>query len=158
MSDKQQPFINDLIPEAKQIVKARLQALSETLMQGVIGWGFEVIKHLAIFNGAGLAGATAIAQAAGTDVLGHALALKAAHYFVFGLMTALISMITIYFTGIRYLRYFMERSTDIMINVARIDAAKPGRWFWVSIGVNWTLAASSIVLFFIGAFCVMNIA
>jgi hypothetical protein len=156
--DNQQPFINDLIPEARDLFSARLRATAETLMEGVINWGFEVIKHLAIFNGAGLAGATAIAQAAGTDLIAHGLALKAAHFFVFGLMIALVAMISVYFTGIRYLRYFMVRSTHILLNKARLDAANPGRWFWIAVGVNWTLAGISIILFFVGAFCIMRIA
>jgi len=151
-------FMRDLIPEAQEILGGTVRSLRETLMSGVINWGFEVIKHLAIFNGAGLAGATAIAQASGSSAGAHAIALQSAHLFVVGLAIALITMVTIYFTGIGYLRYFIDRSTAMLLNTLPITGINPPTVFWVSVGVNWCLAAASIVTFFAGALKIIAVA
>lgn len=119
-------------------------------MQAALNWGFEVVKHLVVLNGAGLAAIVAIGQISGTSLINRALVLTGAHVFVGGLMVALFDMIAIYVTGLVTVRHFSRRTLMFSIGKAPISALKLSFRHYALIGINWALALVSIGLFIRG--------
>jgi hypothetical protein len=153
-----QHYIKDLRPDAQELVNERFATLTEIVMSGVLEWGFEVIKHLAIFNGGGLAGAAALAQVVEKNSPAHALTLEASHLFVSGLILALVTMVAIYITGLLLMRRFIAETMEISLGT---DTLGEMRMSWAAralVVANWILAASSIALFLMGAFKIMAVA
>lgn len=150
-------FLKDLPVDAQTAVTGQLASLSDATTQAAMNWGFEVVKHLVVLNGAGLTAIVAIAQISGTTAINHKLALTGAHYFVAGLMVALCSMLTIYATGLFFTRNFTQRVLMVSIGTAPISALRLSRFTKALIGTNWALAAISIVLFIRGAFYIAEI-
>jgi len=119
-------------------------SIRDMLTQGVTQWGFEVVKHFAFINAAGIAGATALATSSKPIAVA---ALGSVYWFLCGLVAAIVTMIVIYFVGLVYLRTFSQRLFPVLASSQPISAMSPPRWFWVMIGVNWSLGAVSLVLF-----------
>lgn len=122
-----------------------------------MNWGFEVIKHLAIFNGAGLAGIAAIAQAYPSNLTVHRLALQGMHLFISGLMVAIITMVVVFLSGFLYSFGFKKNVMLVLLSIRPLSSLKPPIWFWAMVALNWTLAAVSIGLFFAGAWKIVAI-
>jgi hypothetical protein len=156
-NDSKEVYLAELAVEAQTAVGRQLASLTDAVLQGAMNWGFEVIKHLAIFNGAGLAAMVAIAQVAGVDRVVKGQALHGAHFFVVGLIFALCAMVTIYFTGLSYVRHLTTTTMSFMMGSAPLSALSPGRKMFFAIGLNWLLAGISIGFFLVGAFCLVSI-
>jgi hypothetical protein len=129
----------------------QLSSVSDATTQGILTWGFEVIKHLVVLNGAGLTAIVTIAQISSLPTVSHALALRGSHVFVAGLVIALMSMLTIYATGLLFVRKFTATVLMVSVSTAPLSKLRLTRTFKILIGINWTLAAISIVLFIRGA-------
>lgn len=157
-ADAEEVYLNTLPEPARELVVSRFTSLTETVMSGVMDWGFEVVKHLAIFNGGGLAGAATLAQVAEKGSVAHALTLQAAHIFIFGLIVALFTMVSIYVTGLVFLRRFIEETMHISLSLRPLSALKLTWPFKVAVCINWSLAAISICLFLWGAFKIAAVA
>ncbi|KVR88734.1 hypothetical protein WK27_11385 [Burkholderia vietnamiensis] len=115
-----------------------------------MSWGFEVVKHLVVLNGAGLAAIVAIGQISGPSVMNRALVLTGAHVFVSGLVVALFDMIAIYVTGLVTVRHFTQRALMFSMGTDPISAMKLPLVNYALIGVNWALALVSMGLFIRG--------
>lgn len=150
-------FLKDIPSENQDVVRSRLTSLADLFATGVMNWGFEVVKHLAIFNGAGLAGATALLQRAGTNDLTKTATVLSMHLFVYGLIAGIVAMLAIYLTGVFLHGRFQRTTIDVLLNKQPIGAMKPRRIFWILIGVNWLCAAVSIALFFWGALTIAGL-
>lgn len=160
MNDKTkqtEKFLKDLPIDAQTAVTRQLASLSDSITQAAMNWGFEVVKHLVVLNGAGLTAIVAIAQISGTSTIDHKLALTGAHVFVAGLIVALCSMLTIYATGLFFVRSFTKCVLMISIGTKPISALQLSCSNKALIGVNWTLAFISIVLFVRGGFYIAAI-
>ncbi|AQG98328.1 hypothetical protein A9R05_05450 [Burkholderia sp. KK1] len=155
---EKQHYISDLTEPAQALVKERFSSITDSVMNGVLELGFEVIKHLAVFNGGGLAGAAALAQVVEKDSAAHALTLQAAHLFVFGLIVALVTMLAIYLTGMLFLRRFIAETMDMLLGAQPIGPAKMSVRAKLLVAVSWALAALSIGLFLCGAFKIVAVA
>jgi len=152
------PFLKDLPDEARATVAQKISTASDAFTEGVVNWGFEVIKHLAIFNGGGLAGAAALAQAYNTDAVVHRLTLNAIHLFVAGLILALITMVVCWIAGFFYNFFFIRKCMAVLLSAAPLSTLKLSWGIWVASGAVWLLAAASVTLFLMGAFKVVAIA
>jgi hypothetical protein len=150
-------FLKDLPVDAQTAVTRQLASLSDAITQTAMNWGFEVVKHLVVLNGAGLTAIVAIAQISGTTSINHALALTGAHVFVGGLIVALCSMLTIYATGLFFVRSFIQRVLMVSIGTKPLSALRLSRFNKALIGINWTLAVISIALFVRGGFYIAAI-
>ena len=153
--EEQPPPINVFDPNAVRLndltdkfyrdqVAQSFVSIRDMLAQGVTQWGFEVVKHLSIVNAAGIAGATALATS--TKPIAVA-ALGSVYWFLCGLVAAIIAMIVIYFVGFAYLRVFNKQFFSVLASTQPISSMKPPPWFWIMIGINWSLCALSLVLF-----------
>lgn len=151
-------MFGDLPDEAKKIVGDQLASLLQTTTTALIGWGFEVLKHLAIFNAAGLAGATALAQAFASDHNAHRLAVAAADAFIGGLAFSILTMVVVFFTGFAEIGPMARRNIEVMLNVQPLSALKPTRRTWTIVAINWGMATLAIVPFFVGATYLLRIA
>ncbi|WP_269501089.1 hypothetical protein [Burkholderia sp. IMCC1007] len=151
-------FYNQLPEEVRTLLGARIESANDALTQGVIDWGFEVMKHLAIFNGAGLAGASAIAQAYSNDPTVHTVALQAVHLFVAGLMVALVTMVASYLIAFLCLFKLPLRWAEVLLNRKPLGHLRVPTRYLIGSGIVWILSATSIVLFFLGALKVVKIA
>lgn len=143
-------FLKDLSPEAQLAATRQFASLSDAITQAAMNWGFEVVKHLVVLNGAGLAAIVAIGQISGTSVMNRALILTGAHVFVSGLVVALFDMIAIYVTGLLTVRHFSRRAFMFSIGTASISALKLSSHHYAFIGTNWALALISTGLFIRG--------
>jgi len=150
-------FLKDLPVDAQTAVTRQLAALSDAATQAAMNWGFEVVKHIVVLNGAGLTAIVAIAQISGTSPTNHTLALTGAHVFVGGLIVALSSMLTIYATGLFFVRNFTQRVFMVSIGTKPLSALRLSLFSKALIGINWTLAIISIVLFVRGGFYIAAI-
>jgi hypothetical protein len=145
-------FIKDLPKEGQDTIGRLLASLNDAILNGALSWGFEVIKQLAILNGAGLAAIVAIAQAYGSNnPKVHVLAVQGTHFFVWGLMIALATMVTVYLTGLFFVRDYMQKSVEAIIGVRPVTDLRPSMKTKTIIGMNWILAVTSGVLFVLGA-------
>jgi hypothetical protein len=151
-------FIRDLSEDAREVVVKKLISSGDAFTEGLMNWGFEVIKHLAVFNGAGLAGSAAFAQAYSADPAVHKLALSGAHLFVAGLMVALLTMVVCFLIGFAHHLTFTRKTTNVLFGNEPLGALKLTTGLWVGTGLIWALTAVSIVLFFIGALRIVAIA
>ncbi|MBR7961233.1 hypothetical protein KDW41_12335 [Burkholderia vietnamiensis] len=151
-------YFHHLPDNVRDLIGARINSANDALTQGVMDWGFEVMKHLAIFNGAGLAGAAAIAQAYSTDRLVHALALQAVHLFVAGLMVALVTMVASYLLGFFCLFELPIRWAAVLTSKEPLGHLRVPKRILVGAGIVWGLTAASIALFFLGALKFVKIA
>lgn len=152
------PYLKDLKPEAREAVTHHFTAMSDMIVEAAGSWGFEVIKHLAIFNGAGLAGATAFAQVVASDHVNRTTVISSAHFFIVGLMVAIIAMVTVYMTGLVFARSFPQRVIHFVLGNTPISQVSPPRALKYMVPVNWLLAALSIGCFFYGAYRIMSVA
>ncbi|WP_175753879.1 hypothetical protein [Burkholderia ambifaria] len=143
-------FLKDLPPDAQSAVTQQFASLSDAIMQAALNWGFEVVKHLVVLNGAGLAAIVAIGQILGTSAMNRSLVLTGAHVFVGGLMVALFDMIAIYVTGLVTVWHFSRRTLMFSIGAAPISALKLSLFHYALIGINWALALVSVGLFIRG--------
>jgi hypothetical protein len=150
-------FLKDLPVDAQTAVTRQLASLCDSSTQAAMNWGFEVVKHLVVLNGAGLTAIVAIAQISGTTTINHTLALTGAHVFVGGLIVALCSMITIYATGLFFVRSFTQRVLMFSIGKKPLSALRLSRFHKGLIGLNWGLAIISIALFVRGGFYIAAI-
>lgn len=138
-------------------VTRHLASLSEAVTQAAMNWGFEVVKHLVVFNGAGLTAVVAIAQISGISSMSHALALTGAHVFVAGLVIALFSMLAIYVTGLFFVQNFTQNVMMVSIGSKPLSALRLSNLQKILIATNWTLVAISIAFFIRGAFYIAAI-
>ena len=145
------PYLNALPSEAQTAVVRVLGSVSDAVTQAAMNWGFEVIKHLVVLNGAGLAAIVAIAQAYGSNARTHTLALEGAHAFVTGLVVALITMVTIYVTGLLFVRSFVRNAMLVTISRLPVSAIRMSCLQKAFVAVNWVLATISGALFCYGA-------
>lgn len=145
-SNPPRPFLKDVPADIAGHLTTALTSTGATLTQGMITWGFEVIKHLAVINAAGLAGATALYSAAPAK----AAAAAAIPWFLGGLLIAIVTMVSIYIVGFVFAVRYQKEMMQVLANLKPLDAMKAPLAFWVATGVNWLLAASSIAAFVIG--------
>jgi len=157
-NEARQPMFKDLSADAQKVVSDQLSSTLQALVVAVMGWGLEVLKHLAVFNGAGLAGATALAQAFSTNTSVHRLAISAADSFIVGLAFAILTMVVVFLTGFAQIGPFIKRNMEVMLNVRPLSELKPTWKTWVFVGINWGMAIPSIVSFFVGASFLLRIA
>ena len=152
MNKKAEVFLNDLTESAQTAVTRQLASLNDTITQGAMNWGFEVVKHLVVLNGAGLTAVVAIAQISGISSINHSFALSGAHAFVWGLIAALCSMLTIYITGLVVVRGFTGNFLNFSLGKGPLSALKLSCFSKTLMGINWTFAIISIAFFVYGGF------
>ncbi|WP_155122392.1 hypothetical protein [Burkholderia ubonensis] len=150
-------FLKDFPVDAQTAVTRQLASLSDAVTQAAMNWGFEVVKHLVVLNGAGLTAIVAIAQISGTASINHTLALTGAHIFVGGLIVALCSMLTIYATGLFFARSFTQGVLLFSIGKKPLSALRLSRFNKTLIGINWSLVVVSVALFVRGGFYIAAI-
>ncbi|WNC90942.1 hypothetical protein RI103_06215 [Paraburkholderia sp. FT54] len=153
----EQTYLTSLTPAAQAAIGRQLAAVTDAVVQGAMNWGFEVVKHLAILNGAGLAAIVAIAQAANGDLRIHTLALHGAHQFVAGLMIASIAMLSVYISGLFFSRDFTQRTLDVLLGTKPLSRLQPPILYKSMIGLNWILTLMSLGLFFAGSLTIVKI-
>lgn len=140
-------FLSNLPPEARAAAAGVLSSLVDVVTQGAMNWGFEVIKHLVVLNGAGLASIVALAQAFGSTPRVHVLAVEGAHVFVAGLAVALVAMVSVYFTGLAFVRRMVRSWIQVSASKQPLSVLQLTCGQRAMIGTNWFLAAASIALF-----------
>lgn len=144
-------FLSSLPPEARAAASGVLSSLVDVVTQGAMNWGFEVIKHLVVLNGAGLAAIVALAQAFGSTPRVHVLAVQGAHIFVAGLAVALVAMVSVYFTGLVFVRRMVRNWMQVASNKQPLSVLDLTCGQRTMIAANWSLAAASMALFLYGA-------
>ncbi|HVL08672.1 MAG TPA: hypothetical protein VM512_05885 [Burkholderiaceae bacterium] len=138
-------LLSDLPDDVQKYLVDMVTSVGTSLAQGVMTWGFEVVKHLSVINAAGLAGSVALySSPAKTAALG---ALSA---FLIGLVLAIIVMVTIYMVGLAYLVVFHKRLMGVLFGAQGIVKLRPPLWFLVVTAINWALVVASIIAFIIG--------
>ena len=141
--------------EYRDHVAQSFLSLRDTITQGATQWGFEVVKHFAIINATGIAGATALATS--TKPIA-AAALGSVYWFLWGLVAAIVTMVVIYFVGLAYTRVYSRQLFPMLASASPISAMNPPRWLWRLICINWLLGAISLALFFSGVIHIVSAA
>jgi hypothetical protein len=139
------PFIHELSEPARTQMSQMLQGLSGMLTQAIINWGLEVVKHVAIINAAGLAGATALA-ASPTK----AAAVSAVAPFLVGLLLAIVVMALIFVVSFVFGVWYQRRLSSFLFGVARASAMQPSWWLFAAMAIQWIAVGASIVAFVVG--------
>lgn len=139
------PFIHDLNEQARTQICQMLQGLSGMLTQAIINWGLEVVKHVAIINAAGLAGATALAASPTKSA-----AVAAVAPFLIGLLLAIIVMALIFVFSFVIGLSYQRKLSSFLFGAARASALKPSRWVFVAMLIQWLAVGASIVAFVVG--------
>lgn len=145
-------LLTDLPEPAQGVLSDLLKSASGMLTQAVIDWGLEVVKHLAIINGAGLAGATALYSSPSK-----AAALGAMHWFLAGLLIAIGVMATIFVFSFFGSMWFQRKLTMVLCGIEYINALRFPRWMVLSLGIQWLAVAASILAFVQGLRCLIAV-
>ncbi|CAG9177719.1 hypothetical protein LMG32289_03884 [Cupriavidus pampae] len=122
-----------------------LQGLSGMLTQAIMDWGLEVVKHVAIINAAGLAGATALAAAPSK-----AEAIVAVTPFLVGLLLAVVVMGVIFLFSFFIGLWYQHRLSRFMFGVGRASSLRPSKWVFFAMAIQWLAVAAAIAAFTIG--------
>lgn len=109
--------------------------------------GLELVRHLAIANGAGLAGVTALYSATDTSEK-HAL-LSSAAWFLAGLALAIFTLLILYAAEFFVAKRFTRAVTSWIANTAPFDAEKLLVLRLTAIP-TWTMGLVSICCFVVG--------
>ena len=148
-ADKGYPTrMKDIKPEYREHLAQTLNMASGALTQSVMSWGFETIKHLAVINAAGVAGAAALYSV----TVAQKGAIAALPWFLAGLIVTFLTMWMVYVGGLVYTWSFQRKVMAVLTDQAPIVSIKAAAWVWVSLAANWLAVLGTFALFLVGVF------
>lgn len=113
-----------------------------------MSWGFETIKHLAVINAAGVAGAAALYSV----TVAQKGAIAALPWFLAGLIVTILTMWLVYVGGLAYTWSFQKKVMIVLTNQAPITSIKAAAWVWIGVAVNWLAVVGTFGLFLVGVY------
>lgn len=135
--------LNEFSPERQQFFADSMRSLVEHSMNAGATVGFELVKHFAIINGAGIAGATAYSANNPDGV-------TSLPWFCLGLVMAIVTMIIVNVNGLRFIRHMAGAQQKILFGDAYIEEFRVPRSVVWTIRLTWVSGGISFVLFLIG--------
>ncbi|MDR5736145.1 hypothetical protein QCE47_27925 [Caballeronia sp. LZ025] len=147
-NQKRPGYFEALPDEPRQWLQAMLSDTLIAMLEGSLNMGLELLRHLAIVNGAGLAGVTALFGSLDTAL--RPAAISAAAWFMIGLTLALFTMLFAYISSTLAVGK-MSRTIGFWVSNAQpFDKKQLGFAKWLAIP-NWVTGAISIGCFVVGA-------
>ena len=140
--------MKDIKPEYREHLVQTLNMASSALIQNVMSWGFETIKHLAVINAAGVAGAAALYSVTAAQK-GATAALP---WFLAGLIVTILTMWLVYVGGLLYTWSFQRKVMMVLTDQAPILSIKASRRVWIAVGANWLAVLGTFGLFLVGVY------
>ena len=141
-------YMKDLKPEYREHFARLFTATGATLTESVMSWGFETIKHLALINAAGLAGAAALYSVPAVQKAASA----ALPWFLVGLVVTILTMSMVYVGGLIYTASYHRKMMMVLTDQAPISSAKTSVWVQSAVAVNWLAVLATLGLFLIGVY------
>lgn len=141
-------YMKDLKPEYREHFAQLFTATGATLTESVMSWGFETIKHLALINAAGLAGAAALYSVPAVQKAASA----ALPWFLVGLVVTILTMSMVYVGGLIYTASYHRKMMMVLTDQAPISSAKASVWVQSAVGVNWLAVLATLGLFLVGVY------
>jgi len=138
--------MKDIKPEYREHVAQMLNMTIATLTQTVMSWGFEIVKHLAVINTAGVAGAAAIYSVPAAKNA----AFAALPWFLGGLAVTIFAMLLIYTSGVLVTWSLREKVMMALTDQAPIASVKAPAWARIAMAANWFSALGAFALFLVG--------
>lgn len=137
-----------LEPDYREHIAQALTTTSATLTQSVMSWGFEIVKHLAVINAAGVAGATALYNVSGAQKG----AIAALPWFLSGLVVTILTMLLVYLGSLLFTWSFQMKVMSVLTNQAPITSLKPPRWALIAVAINWLAVLGTFCVFVAGVY------
>lgn len=138
--------MKDIKPEYREHVAQMLNMTIATLTQTVMSWGFEIVKHLAVINTAGVAGAAALYSVPTAKNA----AFAALPWFLGGLAVTIFAMLLIYTSGVLVTWSLREKVMMALTDQAPIASVKAPAWARIAMAANWFSALGAFALFLVG--------
>jgi aryl-alcohol dehydrogenase-like predicted oxidoreductase len=140
-------YLKDAPQETQDYIRAFLLDILKVVMEQLLQWALETIKHLIVLNAAGLAGVVAMYSA--TAYAPKVAATHAGAAFLVGIAIAFAALASGYVTGILTLRSMSRRYGDVIQSRAPTQAiAEVANKGYVAL--NWLLALASLIAFIVG--------
>jgi len=141
-------YLRDTEPEFRAWVSTFFGDTIISVLQFGMTVGLELVRHLAIVNGAGLAGVTALYSAA--DLPKKAAVLSSSGWFLGGLTLAMFTMLVLYAAGSFIAARFTGVVSEWVGNIEPFDPARLRAMRLLAIP-TWTVGLASFACFIVGA-------
>ncbi|CAM2331472.1 ER membrane protein complex subunit 6 [Ralstonia mannitolilytica] len=141
-------YMKDIKQEYREHIAQALNMASATLTQTVMSLGFEIVKHLAVINAAGVAGAAALYSIAAAQKG----AIAALPWFLAGLVVTILAMIVIYAGGLIFTWSFQGKVMMILTDQAPVLSVKAPVWARIAVAVNWLAVLGTLGVFLVGVY------
>lgn len=133
---------DDLSADKQKFIADQMKSLVEIAVNAMGTVGFEIVKHLTIINGAGIAGATAMSTKPGAE--------NSLPWFCAGMLLSILTMIFIYANGFHYMKHIANKQVEILFGRADVGDFRASPGFWLRIKITWCIGAFSILSFVVG--------